>query len=93
MRPRLVLLAVLACGAAAGFVAWLFELSWERTAALAPVIVVGTAALLGLLALWIRVAWDTLKRQRHPYRIVAIFVAAFAILFVLSFVVGPLPKE
>ena len=38
-------------------------------------------------------AWLTLAHRRHPWRIVAGGVLAFALLLVLSFFVGPLPHE
>ena len=40
-----------------------------------------------LFVLWTRIAVDTLRRQRHPGRIVAAGVSAFALLVVLSFFV------
>jgi hypothetical protein len=44
--------------------AWLFELSTERVLVLAPVIVLGTAAVVGLLLLWARMAWSSIRRAR-----------------------------
>jgi hypothetical protein len=44
--------------------AWLFELSTERVLLLAPVIVLGTGAVVGLILLWTRAALDSLKRPR-----------------------------
>jgi hypothetical protein len=43
----------------------LFELSTEHVLVLAPVIVLGTAAVLGLLLLWSAAAWDSLRGHRR----------------------------
>jgi nitrate reductase gamma subunit len=45
-------------------VAWLFELSTEHVLALAPVIVVGTAAVVGLVLLWVKAARESVRRSR-----------------------------
>jgi hypothetical protein len=45
-------------------VAWLFELSTEHVLVLAPVIVVGTGAVVGLALLWTRMAIDSFRRPR-----------------------------
>jgi hypothetical protein len=64
MRRALLLIAGPLCVAAALIVAWLFELSTEHVLVLAPVIVVGTAAVVGLVLLWTRAAWDALRRSK-----------------------------
>jgi hypothetical protein len=72
---------------------WLFGLSLQRAALLAPVLVVGVAAVAGLFVLWGRVGWEQYRDSRHP---VAIAVAAGAIvaLFVALSLVGvKLPHE
>jgi hypothetical protein len=66
---------------------------WERAAVLAPVIVVAVGAAAGLVLLWTRVGWESLRRQRHPWRIVGIVVAAMAVLTVLSVLGVKLPRE
>ena len=63
MRRVLLWVAGPLCVLVAFGVAWLFELSTEHVLALAPVIVVGTAAVVGLLLLWARAAWDSLRRK------------------------------
>jgi len=45
-------------------VAWLFELSTEHVLALAPVIVVGTGAVVGLALLWTRMAIGSFRRSK-----------------------------
>jgi len=44
--------------------AWLFELSTEHVLVLAPVIVLGTAAVVGLFLLWARMAWESVRRSK-----------------------------
>jgi hypothetical protein len=64
MRRALLWIAGPLCVLAAFGVAWLFELSTEHVLALAPVIVVGTGAVVGLALLWTRAALDTLRRSK-----------------------------
>lgn len=87
MSARLVVSSALACTAVTALAAFVFELSLERAAVLAPVIVVSVGATVGLFVLWTRIALESLRRQRHPRRIVAIAVAATGLLVVLSFFV------
>ena len=67
--------------------------SWARAAVLAPVIVLAMGAAAGLVVLWTKVGWESLKRQSHPWRIVAIGVAALCLLFALSLLGIKLPRE
>jgi len=64
MRRALLWLAGPLCVFVALGVAWLFELSTEHVLALAPVIVVGTAAVLGLVLLWVKAARESVRRSR-----------------------------
>ncbi len=64
MRRALLWIAGPLCVLAAFGVAWLFELSTENVLVLAPVIVVGTAAVAGLVLLWIRAARDSLRGSK-----------------------------
>jgi hypothetical protein len=61
MRRVLLWVAGPACVGAAFLVAWLFELSLEHVLVLAPVIVLGTGAVVGLLLLWSRALWENLR--------------------------------
>ena len=54
---------------------------------LAPVVVASAGAIGFLVVLWTKVAWESLRRSRHPVAIVAGIVCAFALLVVLSFFV------
>jgi thiol:disulfide interchange protein len=68
--------------------------SWlERAAVLAPVIVVAVGAAAGLVVLWTKVGWESLRRQSHPWRIVALGLAALCLLFALSLLGVKLPRE
>jgi nitrate reductase gamma subunit len=64
MRRALLWIAGPLCVLAAFGVAWLFELSTENVLVLAPVIVLGTAAVAGLVLLWIRAARDSLRGSK-----------------------------
>jgi hypothetical protein len=86
--PARVLTA--AAAAVAGLVAvsaWLFQWSVEKAALLAPVIVATAGATAFIFLLWTKIAWESLRRSRHPAAIVAGIVGAIALLVVLSFLV------
>jgi hypothetical protein len=85
--------SALACAAAVAIAALVFELKLERAIVLAPVIVVAVGALAALIVLWARVAWESIRQRRHPWRIVAGAAVAFVLLLVLSLFIGPLPHE
>ena len=65
MSPKLVAVSALACAAVVGLAAFIFELSFERAALLAPVIVVAVGAGLAVLVLWTRIVVESLRRQRR----------------------------
>jgi hypothetical protein len=66
MNPKLVIASAVACATVVGLTAFIFELSLERAAVLAPVIVVAVGATLAVLVLWTRVVLESLRRrQRH----------------------------
>jgi hypothetical protein len=75
------------------FVVWLFELPLDRAAVLAPVLVLVFGAAAGLVVLWTRVGWESLRRGRHPWRWLAVGAAAIALLVVLSLLGLQLPRE
>jgi hypothetical protein len=64
MRRALLWIGGPLCVLVALGVAWLFELSTEHVLALAPVIVVGTGAIVGLLLLWTKAALENLRGRR-----------------------------
>jgi small basic protein len=70
-------------------------LGWplERAVYLAPVIVVGFAALAGLLILWGKVAVQQLRETRRPKLVIALWLLGIGLLFLLSYLGVELPKE
>jgi di/tricarboxylate transporter len=72
---------------------WVFELPLERAAVLAPVLVVVAGAVAGLVVLWTRVGWESLRRREHPWRVVALFAGAIALIAALSVLGVRLPQE
>ena len=72
---------------------WLSDLSFERAVLLAPVLVIGVAAIAGLVVFWSRVGWDSLRRARHP-RLIAVAAFGFVLLLVGLTLLGVnLPRE
>ena len=92
MSARLVA-ASLAVGVLVLVTVWLTDLSLERAALLAPVLVLGVAAVAGLLVLWGRVAWQQLRESRHPRAIVAFSLLGVALIVALSLLGVKLPHE
>jgi hypothetical protein len=72
---------------------WLTDLSFQRAALLAPVLVIGLGALAGLVVFWGRVGWDSLRRSRHPALIAAGAAVFLALLVVLTLLGVNLPHE
>jgi hypothetical protein len=85
--------ASLAVGALVLLIVWLTDLSFERAALLAPVLVVGVAAAAGLLVLWGRVGYQHFRESRRPRAIVAAAVAVVALGVVLVLLGVKLPHE
>jgi small basic protein len=65
----------------------------ERAVYLAPVIVIGFAALAGLIVLWGKVALQHLRETRRPKLVVALWLIGIGLLFLLSYLGVELPKE
>ena len=72
---------------------WVTDLSFQRAALLAPVLVIGVGAVAGLLAFWGRTGWDSLSRSKHPRLLVAGGLAFIALLAVLTLLGVNLPHE
>jgi amino acid transporter len=70
-----------------------FELSLERAAILAPVLVVVFGAAAGLVVLWTKVGWEALQRRRRPWLVAALAVAVLVLLVGLSLLGVKLPRE
>ena len=72
---------------------WITDLSFQRAALLAPVLVIGLGAVAGLVVFWGRIGWDSLSRSRHPKLVVAGGVAFIALLVLLTVLGVDLPHE
>jgi hypothetical protein len=72
---------------------WISDLSFQRAVLLAPVLVIGLAAVAGLLVFWGRVGWDSLSRARHPRLLVAAAIGFVLLLVVLTLLGVKLPRE
>jgi hypothetical protein len=72
---------------------WLTDLSFQRAILLAPVLVIGVAAVAGLLVFWGRVGWDSLRRSRRPKLVLGLSLAFVAVLVVLTVLGVNLPHE
>ncbi|HEY6069202.1 MAG TPA: hypothetical protein VIU81_10965 [Gaiellaceae bacterium] len=72
---------------------WVTDLSFERAVLLAPVLVIGLAAVAGLIVFWGRVGWESLRRARHPRLVVAVLAAVVVLLVGLTLLGVQLPRE
>jgi hypothetical protein len=72
---------------------WVTDLSFQRAALLAPVLVIGVGALAGLIVFWGRIGWDSIRRSRHPRLIVLAAVGFLALLTLLTVLGVNLPHE
>ena len=90
LRYPIALGAVVALVALA---AWLLSWPFEKAVTLAPVIVVGGAAAVGLVLLWGKVAVTQLREVRHPRRVLAYWLLGLALLVLLTILGVKLPSE
>lgn len=73
--------------------AWALSWPFEKAVYLAPVIVVGGAAAVGLVLLWGKIALQSLRESRHPRRVVAYWVLGLGLLVALTVLGVKLPNE
>jgi uncharacterized membrane protein len=73
--------------------AWALSWPFEKAAFLAPIIVVGGAAAVGLLLLWGKVAYSSLQESRHPRRVLAYWLLGIGLLVLLTVLGVKLPNE
>jgi hypothetical protein len=66
---------------------------FEHLALLAPAIVIALGAVAGLVVLWSRVGWESLRRREHPWRALAFGLGVIALIAVLSALGLKLPRE
>lgn len=93
MRALRIPAALAAVLALVSLVAWLMAWPLERAVYLAPVIVVGGAAVVGLVILWGKVALDSLRESRRPRLVVALWALGLALLVLLTVLGVRLPRE
>jgi preprotein translocase subunit Sec61beta len=93
VSPRAVIVSGAATTALVLLAVWLFELSLDRAAVLAPVLVVVFGAAAGLVVLWAKVGWESLRRRRRPWLVVSLALAAIGLIAVLSVLGLELPRE
>ena len=73
--------------------AWLLSWSFGKALTLAPVIVIGGAAGVGVVLLWGKVAYVQLRESRQPRRVLAYWAIGLALLVVLTVLGVKLPNE
>ena len=73
--------------------AWALSWPFEKAVYLAPVIVIGGAAAVGLLLLWGKIAYSSLQESRHPRRVLAYWLLGIGLLVLLSVLGVKLPNE
>jgi hypothetical protein len=76
-----------------GLTGWALSWPFEKAVSLAPVIVVGAAAAVGLVLLWGKVALNSLRESRHPRRVLAYWLLGLGLLVLLTFLGVKLPSE
>jgi len=89
-RIPLALAAVLVLVAATS---WILAWPFEKALFLAPVIVVAGAAVVGLLILWGKVAFYSLRESRRPGLVLGLWLAGIALLILLTILGVNLPRE
>jgi hypothetical protein len=93
VRTLRISIAAVTVAVLVALTAWLLGWPVERAAYLAPVIVVAAAALVGLVLLWGKVAYQALQESRRPKLVLALWVAGIALLVALSILGVKLPRE
>ena len=73
--------------------AWALSWPFEKAVYLAPVIVVGGAAAVGLVLLWGKIALAQLRESRHPRRVFAYWLLGLGLLVLLTVLGVKLPNE
>ena len=93
MRTLRVPVALVAAFGLSALTALIMGWPLERAIYLAPVIVVGAAAVAGLLILWGKVALQSLRESRRPRLVIGLWLAGLALLVLLSVLGVELPRE
>ena len=71
---------------------WIMGWSVEKAVYLAPVIVVGFAAVAGLAILWGKVAVQGIRDSRRPRLVIGLWLAGLALLVLLTLLGVELPR-
>ena len=93
MRKLRIPIAFVVVGILVAGTAWALGWPVERAVYLAPVIVVGFAAVAGLLILWGKVALQGLRETKRPRLVLALWAAGIGLLVLLSVLGVELPRE
>jgi hypothetical protein len=93
MRALRYAVALVAVVALVALTAWALAWPFEKAAFLAPVIVVGGAAAVGLVLLWGKIALSSLRESRHPRRVLAYWLLGLGLLVLLTVLGVKLPNE
>lgn len=93
MSTKAALISGVVTAALVLLVVWVFEVSLDRAAVLAPVIVVAFGAAAGVVVLWAKVGWEALQRRRRPWLVLGLAVATVALIAGLSLLGLDLPRE
>jgi len=93
MSSRALLASGLVTAGLVLLVVWVFEVSLDRAAVLAPVIVVVFGAAAGLVVLWAKVGWEALQRRRRPWLVVGVAAVVVVLIVALSLLGVRLPQE
>ena len=93
MSSKAVLASGLVTAMLVLLVVGVFEVSLERAAVLAPVIVLAFGAAAAVVVLWAKVGWEALQRRRRPSLIVGIAAAVVVLIAALSLLGLELPRE
>jgi len=86
-------LAVIGVAVMVAVTALLMGWPLERAVYLAPIIVVGFAALLGLLMIWVKVVMQHLRESRRPRLVLALWLLGIGLIVLLSYLGVELPRE
>jgi uncharacterized membrane protein len=93
MRVLRYLVALAGVLALVVLTAWALSWPFEKAVYLAPVIVVGGAAAVGLVLLWGKIALNSLRESRHPRRVLAYWLLGLGLLVLLTVLGVKLPNE
>jgi hypothetical protein len=93
VSSKAVLASGLVTAALVLLVVGVFEVSLERAAVLAPVIVLAFGAAAAVVVVWAKVGWEALQRRRRPWLVVGIAAAVVVLIAALSLLGLELPRE